>query len=238
VKRFGGSKESELQVEVAMALINKGNTLGRLEQPEEAISAYEQVVKRFGASKDPELQVRVAGALNNKGFTMLGFENAAEALTIFNTALQIQPDFLQAFAGKVMALIKLQQEDEAIDYLSKVLEKIPPNNEMRKFIIFELIDLLIHDERRLRRVVEICQDDQNSLTAGLIRWIRDQVPISKSDAEKLENAYKTLESVFEGISEAGPALQILHAARLDALGDSKALLNLPRELRQLIKKDS
>ncbi|MBN1226616.1 MAG: tetratricopeptide repeat protein [Deltaproteobacteria bacterium] len=237
VKMFGASKQPDLQVHVAGALVYKGYTLGILERPDEAISAYDQVVKMFGVSKDPELQVRVARALNNKGFIMLGFENAAEALAIFNTALQTQPDFSPALLGKVIALMKNRQEDEAIDYLSEALEKIPPHNEIRKFIIFKLIDLLIHDEKRLRRVVEIYQEDQNSLIAGLIRWVQDQVPISKEKAETLENTYKTLESVFKGISEAEPALQLLHAARLDALGDSKALLNLPREMRQLIKKN-
>jgi len=183
----------------------------------ESLEAYENVVMHLGNSKELKNQVQVAKALVKKGGIMLVCENAAEALAIFNTALQTQPDLSPALSGKVIALIKLQQE--------------------RKYIAFKLMDLLIHDERRLRRVAEIYRDDQNSLTAGLISWIQDQIPISKEKAEDLENAYKTLESVFKGISEAEPALQLLHAARLDALGDRKALLNLPRELRQLIKKN-
>ena len=34
--------------QVAASLVNKGVTLGRLERPEDAIAAYDEVVSRFG----------------------------------------------------------------------------------------------------------------------------------------------------------------------------------------------
>jgi len=59
--------------------------------------------------------------------------------------------------------------------------------------------------------------------------------MSESNARDLEKAEETLMEVFAEISEAKPALDMLTAARKDALGDPKALLDLPLELRRLIQ---
>ncbi|MEW6379468.1 MAG: hypothetical protein AB1611_07655 [bacterium] len=151
-------------------------------------------------------------------------------------ALQIQPDYPDALAGTIKALIHLNQADNALQSLSDMLKKVPASHDIRKTLASDLINLLLHDELHLKQVIEIYQDDQNSLMAGLTLWIQNQLPLSKSDAEKLEPAYHTLSSAFGAIPEAAQALQMFQAARLDAMGDPKALLRLPIELRRLIER--
>ena len=87
-------------------------------------------------------------------------------------------------------------------------------------------------------MVLLYKDDTDSLISGLISWIQNQMPLTHTDAEKLEDADKMLQSLFAGVPDAAPALQLLQAARRDALGDRKALLDLPIEMRRLVKTDS
>lgn len=51
---------------LAMALVNKGVSLGQLNRPEEAVGVYDQVVDRFGDAPEPALREAVAIALRLK----------------------------------------------------------------------------------------------------------------------------------------------------------------------------
>ena len=236
IDRFSESDRIGLQEPVDWALFNKGVTLGKLGRYEEALSAYDQVIERFSENDRIELQEQVVAALNNKGAVLDSLGKYSESLAVLNNALQIQPDFPYALAGTVLALIHLRQEDKALESLSNMLGKVPISHGIRADLASGLIAALLQDEKRLKHVIEIYQPDQESLVAGLTRWIQSQLPLSKSEAEKLKDAYQTLESAFSSITEAEPVLQILQAARLDAMGDRKALLSLPIELRRLVER--
>ncbi len=56
-------------------------------------------------------------------------------------------------------------------------------------------------------------------------------------ATNLAETDQTLRKVFAEIPEAQAALDMLNAARRDAMGDDKALLALPLELRRLIERE-
>ena len=66
IRRF---EESDEQLSVAWALVNKGGTYDRLGDAQAAMAAYDTVIQRFEESDDPLLQVNVAWALVNKGGT-------------------------------------------------------------------------------------------------------------------------------------------------------------------------
>jgi len=67
VARFGTAPEAVLREWVALALFNKGVTLGELKRSEEAIAAYDDVVVRFGASEEAILKGLVKQARTMKG---------------------------------------------------------------------------------------------------------------------------------------------------------------------------
>jgi hypothetical protein len=66
VERFGDATEPAIREQVATALVNKGITLGRGGQLEEAAGAYDQVVERFGDATEPAVRQQVARALRLK----------------------------------------------------------------------------------------------------------------------------------------------------------------------------
>ena len=68
----------------AMALVNKGITLGQLNRNEEEIAVYDQVVARFGEAAEPALREQVARALFNKGITLGKHSRSEEALAAYD----------------------------------------------------------------------------------------------------------------------------------------------------------
>ena len=63
MERYGDAPEPELREQVAMALVNKGVTLGALGRSEEELAAFEGVVACFGDAAEPKLREQVANAL-------------------------------------------------------------------------------------------------------------------------------------------------------------------------------
>jgi hypothetical protein len=78
--RLGASELPGVQEQVALALYNKGVTLGALE----AIAAYDALDERFGASELPGVQEHVAAALYNKGVTLGALDRPDEAIAAYD----------------------------------------------------------------------------------------------------------------------------------------------------------
>ena len=69
--RFGDATELPLREQVAMALVNKGVTLGHLDRSDGGDRVYDELVARFGDAPEPAVREQVAMALIGKG-VMLG----------------------------------------------------------------------------------------------------------------------------------------------------------------------
>lgn len=239
MERFSGREKLEIIENVAIALVNKGVTLGQLNRPEDEIAVYDEVVERFSGNEESKLLEKVAGALVNKGITLGEMNRNEDALTAYESALSSRPGDPLAVYGRINILREMNKEDEAFSYLNEILEpsSLPETTGITLSTL--LIKDFAQDNVRLRRVAETYKnyDNMDSLIGGLVGWIRKSLPMSESDARDLEKAEETLMEVFAEISEAKPALDMLTAARKDALGDPKALLDLPLELRRLIQRD-
>ena len=105
-----------------------------------------------------------------------------------------------------------------------------------------LVDLafqeVLEDEEMMRRLVGAYSDhdgafDRQYLTHTTVKWLKSLLPMSGVAAAKLEESERVLTSVFSGIDAFKMFLEMLGVARRDALGDDRASLELPMELRRL-----
>ncbi|MDE2623410.1 MAG: hypothetical protein KGM83_09480, partial [Betaproteobacteria bacterium] len=62
VRRFGEATEAALREKVAMALVNKGLTLRKLDRREEGVAVCNEVVRRFGEATEVALHEQVEKA--------------------------------------------------------------------------------------------------------------------------------------------------------------------------------
>jgi hypothetical protein len=83
-------------------------------------------------------------------------------------------------------------------------------------------------------MVDVYAEETNTLTAGLMKWLQDQLPLTNESARALEEAEHTLRAAVSGIDEAEVVVDLRGAARRHAMGDRKALLALPVEVRRLV----
>ena len=70
---------------MANVLLNKGFELRGLEQLENAIQVYDELIERFGESDDLVLQEHVSRAMVNKGVTLETLEQPENAIQIYTS---------------------------------------------------------------------------------------------------------------------------------------------------------
>ena len=87
-KRFGDSDAPELQEKLAIELISKGVTKGRLGEADAAIVIFDEVVERFGDSDAPELRESVAKALVYKGVTRGQLGEADAEIAVYDEVVK------------------------------------------------------------------------------------------------------------------------------------------------------
>ena len=90
----------------------------------------------------------------------------------------------------------------------------------------------------MEEVIAALKEDEESLIGGIMAWIVSLSPMSKSQAEGLKTCESVLRQALADVPKYQPVLEMLQAIRRDAMGDKQALLNLPLELRRLIRPDA
>lgn len=106
--------------EVATALFNKGVAFGKINQPDNAITIYEELISRFKKSTSPEIQEHIARALVNKGAIYLKIHENQKAIETYEIvldsfgasklpAVQMQVGFAASCKGFLL-LLQAKQE--------------------------------------------------------------------------------------------------------------------------------
>ena len=86
---------------VAMALLNKGWTLGEMDRPREELGAYDDLIRRFGDSSEALLREQVAMALFNKACGLDQMDRPRDALGAYD-------DLIRRFGDSSEALVREQ----------------------------------------------------------------------------------------------------------------------------------
>ncbi|MDD4906920.1 MAG: hypothetical protein PHD39_12305, partial [Methylobacter tundripaludum] len=114
------------------ALVNKGVMLGELQQPEEEITAYDEVLRRFGESQELALQKIVANALRIKGITLGELQQPEAAIAAYDEVLRrfgesqelaLQEAVAQTLVNKGITLGNLQQPEAEIAAYDELLRR-------------------------------------------------------------------------------------------------------------------
>lgn len=124
--------EAALRELVAKALVNKGFILGRLNQSQEAIAIYDDVIKRFGDATEPALRELVAKALVSKGLRLGTLNQDKEEIAVYDEVVRrfgeateptLREMVARALASKGFRLGSLNQGKEAIAVYDDVVRR-------------------------------------------------------------------------------------------------------------------
>ena len=131
-KRFGDSDAPELREKLAIELINKGMTKGRLGEADAAIVLFDEVVERFGDSDAPELREQVARALVNKGVAQGQLGEADVAIVLYDEVIErfgnsdapeLQEQVAKALFNMGVTRGQLGETDAAIALYDEAVER-------------------------------------------------------------------------------------------------------------------
>lgn len=127
-------------VNVAQVLLNRGITLSQLNQPEAAITTYDEVLNLFGEAAEPDVREQVAKALVSKGLVQGKLEQQKAEITTYDDVLRrfgeateptLREQVAKALVNKGEAQGRLKQHEVAITTFDEVLRRFGEATEPR-----------------------------------------------------------------------------------------------------------
>jgi tetratricopeptide (TPR) repeat protein len=132
IERLGQASTMGEKVQVAKALVNKGNTLDQLGKAELAIELYESVVARFGDASESALREQVARALVNKGFTLGQLGHPEQEIEVYESVVArfgdtsesaLREAVVRSLVNKGFTLGQLSRPERAIEVYDSVVAR-------------------------------------------------------------------------------------------------------------------
>jgi len=221
---------------VAQALVNKGVTLGDIE---EALTVYDQVVQRYGDAPESALCEQVARALINKGVTLGALNRSEEALTVYDQVVRRYGDspaptlrelVARSLLNKGVRLGELNRPEEELALYDQVVERFgdapePALGERVAKALFNkgvTLGALNRNEEALTAYDEVLRRFDNAPELAL-RELVAKTLVNKGvklvGVNRSEEALQTYEQVVQRFGEAPePTLRKRVASALNGIG--------------------
>jgi DNA-binding transcriptional ArsR family regulator len=203
---------------------------------DEASNVYDNISSNIQELLPPEIKFliliyKISFALKNN--------NLLDALKHCEDTLKLFPNKYEIKLMYTDILFILNRNDEGFHSLKELLQKEPINNPVLIDEFILLLSDLIDNVTTVYKLFPLFNAQYYKiLQQGLQLWIQKQIPLSKEKADKLGKVYQALQSTFNEVPEMKPIISLLLAAQGYALGNQKALMDIPLELRKLIAPDS
>ncbi len=249
IDRLGQASTTAERVRVAKTLLKKGNTLGDLGHPEQAIEAYESVVARFGDSTESGLREAVAKALVNKGFNQGQLGHFRQEIETYESVLGRFGDSTESRLREVVAwgLVnkgftqgQLGQSEQKIETYESVVARFGDATEsgVRQLVARALVNKgttlgdLGHPEQAIEAYESVVARFGDSTESGLREAVARALVnkgVAQGQLGDLQQEIETCESVvgrFGDSTEAGLREAVARALRgtgiaLSQLGHSE-----------------
>ena len=233
--RMAKHDTDEVRIHMAQALINKAADFAALQRYGKALATLEEIVDRFASAEDSRFSEFVLRAHLHSAECRLRRGEDIEALAALNRALEIHPSDPAVLAQRIEILLESREDADAFKSLSDMLLNENATWPEQVVLVENLIILFSDRERLLSRIGIVYADHREYLLGGLILWAQSQLASSMDGAKGTEPVEDTVRAAFADFPEAEQVWDVLRAARHHARGEPRALLELPVELRELIR---
>jgi len=129
---FAIARRSEEELAAAMAGVNHGVTLGRLDRHEEAIAVFDEMAEHFGDASRATLREGAAFALVSKGFSLGRLGRHEEGILVYEQVVArfgdsaedgLRTQVAKALLNKGVVLAMQDRDEEAINAYETVVER-------------------------------------------------------------------------------------------------------------------
>ena len=188
------------QLEVARALVDKGNAQAMLNDLETALETCDEAVRRFGTSEHSDVQIEVAWALFHKGTVRAQLNRPGGAIETFNTLMQrfdtsqdesIRTAIFFSRAEQLKARLALRQLDRALEDFRQVYEGFVVGSEYGLPMVQRSGVALVRSGISSREVLDILLQDpekSNALQPLIVALSQELGEKVRAPAEVLEVA--------------------------------------------------
>lgn len=233
-------------VRAAKALHGQGYCLVQLDQPQEALNRYNQILGRFGESQEPGMLKRIVAALLNRGMVLVSLERVDEAIASFDEVMSRSADatdptfrekVAEALFTKGVALGEKGADSEALAAYDEILRRFNDATEpiLRKWVASALFNKGNLFRRAGKREEAVAQYDEvirrfgegndPSLREQVVMALVNKGHVLGQEKELAEQAVATAEEV---IHRAGDSTDPLFREAV-----AKALVNKGAALTQM-----
>ena len=221
-----------------IALLLKTEIIFSEKRLDEISNVYDKISLDFRALAPSIIKYAVS---INKLTLSLKNGNLPDALKHSEEAMQLLPNEYATKLPYAYILFKLHRNDEGFSSLKEFITKAPLNDLNDPELIDAFAILLsewIENDTIVYQIFPMFNAQHyKSLQQGLQLWLQEQIPLSEEKADKFGKLYQALQNTFSEVPEMKPIITLLRAAQGYALGDQKALMDIPLELRKLIAPD-
>lgn len=184
--------DSDKNIGVIEAYVNKGIALSKIEKFLEAIECFDKSI---------ELDPNFDKAWYNKALTLISLENYDNAIKCFDYAIQIEPNFPEAYANKGIALAILRKYDDAEEEFKMANSLFSNNNKAEEYEkMKKLIELVSNSKEIVDRFKPLDERFLDSLNSNTLTDLKNKIDFILKD---IENFYEIFQNriVSEDVNE-------------------------------------
>lgn len=172
---------------IAMALYNKGVTLGHLKRSGEDIQAYEELLRRFSDATEIDTREHLAMALVNKAIALGRLNRSEEGLGVFDevvrrfgdaTEPKLHEPVARALVSKGVSLGQLNRSEEAVTAYDEVVRRFGDATEptLREHVATALFNKAVRLGRlnRTEEAVAVYDNVVRRIGEATEPWLRAQ----------------------------------------------------------------
>ena len=228
-----GSPCRQYDVYAVSAHVNRAVALGLAGRTASALAAWDAVLEWDARRCRAELRDLLATSRVGKTLLLERLGQHAAALETCRDALRARSSHARARLWHALMLCDGDDHRLALAAVEAALAVTVPGQTERTLLAAGLFERMDGRETLVHMAAAVFGKDRTSLRDGLLLWLHRLLPLSPEDAQRTPHRLHALRVIFDDDPEAAMVMSVADALSRTALGDARAFLDLPAELRTL-----
>ncbi|MCC6488650.1 MAG: MarR family transcriptional regulator [Candidatus Hydrogenedentes bacterium] len=233
VRTLGGSSCQHRDLYTAAAHVNRAIALERAGRFAESLAAWDAALDWDVRRSRVELRDLIATSRVGKALLQEQLGQHAAALESCHGALQARSAHPRARMWYALFTCARGNSGQTLAAVEAALGVTVPGQTERALLAAGLFERMDGREPLIHMAAAVFGKDRASLRDGLMLWLLRLLPLTPEHAERMPHRLHTLRVIFDEDPDASTVMNMADALARTALGDARACLDIPAELRAL-----
>ncbi|MCC6693988.1 MAG: MarR family transcriptional regulator [Candidatus Hydrogenedentes bacterium] len=234
VRTLGDSSCQHRDLYMAAAHINRAVALERAGRFTESLTAWDAVLDWDVRRSRVELRDLIATSRVGKALLLERMGQHAAALETCREALRARSAHPRARLWHALLTCNSGNTSQTLAAVEAALAVTAAGHTERALLAAGLFERLDGREPLVHMAAAVFGKDRASLRDGLMLWLLRLLPLTTENAERMPHRLHALRVIFDEDPDASTVMNMADALARTALGDARAYLDIPAELRALV----